>query len=287
MIYDTFLFFNELELLELRLHELTDVVDRFVLVEATHTFTGKPKPLFFQANRAAFQPFLPKIIHVVAEDLPDSDNAFIREDYQRNCVQRGLSGCAPDDLVLLSDVDEIPRAESVRQAVAAHRFDPGRAAAAWHRLLRPRAVIWTVRNWLKKRHPFVTVFEQQYHAFFLNCVKANGQPWFGTRLVHYRDFTTATDLRRWNGRRIRNGGWHFTYMGGVERIQAKLTSFSHQEYDTPAYTDPTRLAEALRAGRNLILPGMPLRFEAINGSYPAYLRQNLPRFQHWLRAPGQ
>lgn len=286
MIYDTFLFFNELELLELRLHELSSVVDRFVLVEATHTFSGKPKPLFFQENRAAFKPFLDRIIHVVAEDLPNASKAFDREDFQRDCVCRGLSGCRPDDLVMLSDVDEIPRAESVRSAVAKQRFATGPGRAVWHGLLRNRAFIWTFRNWLKRHHPCVTVFEQQYHAFFLNCVKDNPRPWFGTRMVHYRDFTTATDLRRWNGRRMPKGGWHFTYMGGVERIQAKLASFSHQEYNTPEYTDTARLAEALQSGKNLILPGMRLRVEALNESYPAYLRENRERFRPWIREPA-
>ena len=70
MIYDCFIFFNELELLELRLNELAGVVDKFVLVEATRTFTNEPKPLFFQENRARFREFDSRIIHVVVADSP-------------------------------------------------------------------------------------------------------------------------------------------------------------------------------------------------------------------------
>ena len=69
-VYDCFTFFNELDLLEVRLNELDGVVDRFVLCESPYTFRGQPKPLVFQENRARFARFLPKIEHVVVDDLP-------------------------------------------------------------------------------------------------------------------------------------------------------------------------------------------------------------------------
>src|SRR5271156_187621 len=113
MIYDCFTFFNELELLELRLNELAGVVVKFVLVEATKTFSNKPKPLHFQENRARFAAFENKIIHVVVEDAPDTSDAWVIERFQRNAIERGLRGCKPDDWVLVSDLDEIPRATVV------------------------------------------------------------------------------------------------------------------------------------------------------------------------------
>lgn len=72
MIYDCFTFFNELELLELRLHELADVVDKFVLVEATKTHSNKSKPLYYWENRSRFGEFHDKIIHIIVDDLPDA-----------------------------------------------------------------------------------------------------------------------------------------------------------------------------------------------------------------------
>ena len=90
MVYDCFTFFNELELLELRLHELAGVVDKFVLVEATRTFTNKPKPLYFQENRARFAAFENKLVHVVVADLPDSSDAWVVERFQRNAIGHGL-----------------------------------------------------------------------------------------------------------------------------------------------------------------------------------------------------
>src|SRR3989344_1716902 len=82
-IYDCFTFFNELDLLDLKLHELADHVDKFVIVESTVTFQGNPKPLYFQENKQRFAPFLDKIIHVVVSDTPTEGSAWDREHYQR------------------------------------------------------------------------------------------------------------------------------------------------------------------------------------------------------------
>jgi|ERR1022692_989649 beta-1,4-mannosyl-glycoprotein beta-1,4-N-acetylglucosaminyltransferase len=113
MIYDCFTFFDELELLELRLHELGDVVDKFVWVEATKTHSNKSKPLHYQENRVLFQAFHDQIIHVVVDDMPDSNDSWVLENFQRKCIARGLVNCRPEDFILVSDLDEIPRATTV------------------------------------------------------------------------------------------------------------------------------------------------------------------------------
>src|SRR5579863_8430750 len=115
MIYDCFTFFNELELLELRLNELAGVVDRFVIVEATKTHSGKPKPLHYRDNQARISRFHSQIIHVIVDDMPVSDDAWTLENFQRNCIVRGLTGCRPDDFILISDLDELPRAGVVKR----------------------------------------------------------------------------------------------------------------------------------------------------------------------------
>src|SRR5689334_18016752 len=103
MIYDTFPFYNELDLLEIRLEELDQVADRFVLVEATRTHTNKPKPLYYAENRDRFARFQNRIIHVVLDDMPDTTDAWVLENFQRCGIRRGLTGCRPDDLILMSD----------------------------------------------------------------------------------------------------------------------------------------------------------------------------------------
>ena len=95
MIYDCFSFFNELDLLEIRLNVLKDVVDKFVLVEAGETHTGKPKPLYFKENEARFAAFRDRIIYVAIERFPEvCTTSWARENWQRNAIAEGLKGSA-------------------------------------------------------------------------------------------------------------------------------------------------------------------------------------------------
>jgi hypothetical protein len=114
-VWDAFTFFNELEVLRLRLHTLRGVVHRFVLAEATKTHSNLFKPLHFDAVKSdpRFLPFLPQIEHVVVDDLPDSKDSWKLEHFQRNALVRGLAGADDDDIVLVSDCDEIPSPHAV------------------------------------------------------------------------------------------------------------------------------------------------------------------------------
>ena len=108
-VVDCFIFADELDMLECRLTELEEVVDWFVLVEAESTFQGDPKPLAYAEHRDRFARWSDRIVHVVAE-LPDA-SAWIREAAQREAIIDGLRALplAPDDTIVLSDVDEIWR----------------------------------------------------------------------------------------------------------------------------------------------------------------------------------
>jgi hypothetical protein len=114
-VYDSFLFNNELSMLECRLTELDAYpqIYRHVLVEAPVDHQGHAKPLHYAENRERFAPWADRIVHVVAEDPPDTDYAWKRERAQREQVARGLAGAAPDDYVIVADVDEIPSAAAV------------------------------------------------------------------------------------------------------------------------------------------------------------------------------
>lgn len=122
MIYDCFSFYNELDLLEIRLNTLDSVVDKFVLVEATKTHNGQEKPLYYQENVKRFAPFHGKIIHIIVDSFPEIESAWTLENYQRNQIIRGLQGARDDDIVLLSDLDEIPNPELVNK----YSLKPGR-----------------------------------------------------------------------------------------------------------------------------------------------------------------
>ena len=115
MVYDSFQFFNELDILYLRMNILKDVVDKFVISESTVTFSGDKKPLFYEENKEMFREFEHKIIHNVVDDTPMDCDAFTRDHHQKCAVARGLAGCMPEDIVIFSDVDEIPNPETLKK----------------------------------------------------------------------------------------------------------------------------------------------------------------------------
>ena len=118
-IYDCFPFWKEVDMLKIRLEELYEVVDHFVIVEANKTFTGHPKQLIFKENAHLFEKYKSKIIHIIVEDFPDvpptDDGYWAREIHQHNASIRGLVNCKPDDIILLSDLDEIPRHSTIQK----------------------------------------------------------------------------------------------------------------------------------------------------------------------------
>lgn len=235
-VYDCFMFFNEIELLKLRLEELDDVVDYFVLVESAETQRGDPKPFYFDDNRHLFERFLNKIIYVRVDERHPEMDLWERENYQRNCIARGLQQCASSDLILISDLDEIPRPELIQKL--AKRI-PWRSA---HLLEKGKNKKFRKHNRNKKGPSKAEkmfylngarAFEMSIYFFQLNRQTHThetwgGGPWVGTVMTtysmvekfgvqHFRDY-------RWKFLRVYNGGWHFTWMGGKEKIKRKICS---------------------------------------------------------------
>jgi beta-1,4-mannosyl-glycoprotein beta-1,4-N-acetylglucosaminyltransferase len=248
MVYDCFPFFNELDLLEIRLAELSSVVDRFVIVESTRTFTGERKPLWFGENRGSFSEFSERIIHVVVEDMPEGNDPWARERHQRNCIARGLQSCSDSDYILISDVDEIPRSRLVRG-----------------------------RNDLAS-------FVMGMNYYFLNFQREEN--WVGTKSLPWgllRQFPSIQFLRDAKTQiNVADGGWHFSYLGGAEKIRQKISAFSHQEFNKSEFTDSDAVARAIREGKDLFgrdLPG----FEIVEMQrLPGYVIRNRNRFRGLL-----
>lgn len=281
MIYDTFVFFNELELLEPRLNELNDVVDKFVLVEATRTFTNKPKPLFYAENKQRYSQFNDKIIHIIVDDLPNSDNPWVLERFQRNCIVRGLTGAAPDDIIMVSDADEIPKAETVRNLPKLLDKDAGFIANIRHSFFKSKIIQKLFRKSLRKINPYVYAFEQYEAVHFLNLFIENFK-WYGTHACLYRDFTFADEIRYSGYKKIPDGGWHFTWMGGVERIRTKLQSFPHSEYNKPEYLDEKNILKALQNRQSLLDSRTKLQVVPLDNRFPDYILKHPERFPGWI-----
>jgi len=265
-IYDCFSFFNELDLLEIRLHTLNRVADYFVLVEATRTFQKKEKPLYFQLNKKRFEPFLDKIIHIVVDTYPGFFRKFRiptpwdYDTWQKNKVSEGLTNCQPDDIILFSDVDEIPNPD----AIPKYAQTPG----------------------------FKT-FEQKHYYYFLDCLEVNPDnpeeyaPWNGTTMVAYRHFKNIDHLRLHRDVKkfpdttvIKNGGWHFAYLGGVDKIIQKIESYAHTEHNKENFKNPDRIKKLISDGKSLYGDRMQCTFVSIDSTYPEYISKNQHLFRH-------
>ena len=254
-IYDCFLFFNELDLLRLRLDEMESSVYRFVICEATRTFKGQPKPLIFQENKTDFVRYQDRIIHLVVDDLPDG-SAWDREYFQRNALRRGLQGIDDNDIVLVSDVDEIvglPALERLRSEDGYFLLDMS-----------------------------MYQFYMNMRAFSEGWDKVFAYSWYLDALVP--DYNHPRNLGRaaWEAfpgpkHLIKNAGWHFTYLGGAERMREKIKAYSHSDQWQSAM-----LIAGEAEKQMLILKdvggGRFLTYQQIDETFPAAIRQNPGRF---------
>ena len=248
-VYDCFPFFNELDILELRLNELDGVVDKFVLVESVETFQGNLKPLYFKENIQRFEKFKDKIIHIVFPKRVGG-NTWKRERIQRNQIMQGLVQCEPDDLILISDVDEIIRASKIPEIM--------------HSIF--------VENNIA-----VTLLQPMYR-FYMN---AFDYTWESARAISYRNLlrTSPNELRQnppFILGVIVDCGWHFTSIGGLQKHRLKTESFSHnernnEEYKSQAYVDAWV---------------QKCTIVKIDDTFPQYLRDNLQYFEQYLYKPG-
>ena len=242
MVVDVFPFFREFDLLELRLATLDSLVDRFVLVEGTRTFSGQPKPLWFAEQRERYAKWLPKIRHIVVEDWPDTPDPWLYESHQRNAGARGLDDLPDDAQLIVSDLDEIPNPAALTRAFAL----PG-------------------VKWLSMRD----------FRMFVNAASAEKPLWFGSpKLLTCGEFRRTADLRRFKyckfapeaGNRgaslvkvrrmkdsalVRDAGWHFSFLGGIEEITRKIQAYSHQERNRPDFLEVGRLKRLLAEGRTV------------------------------------
>lgn len=242
MIYDSFLFFNEFELLELRLHELESVVDRHVLVESSVTHAGKKKPLYFLENTAKFERFLHKIIHVQVLDTPETKVTWDRESFQRNAILRGLVGAKPEDTVIVADLDEIPKAETVRRVVPVSS---------------------------------PVTLKMRSYGVYLN---ARSGDWTYAKVASVRTarLTSPQKLRHDQHPLVEDGGWHFSYSGGPQKIHDKMNAFSHQEKEVQKWNNLDQLTKNAAAGVGVF--GGNMVFEKLDSSFPRYLVDNQARF---------
>jgi len=273
-IYDCFCYFNEDLLLELRLETLWDYVDYFVICESVLTIAGNSKPLYFDIEK--FSKYKTKIRHLILSEYPfPTNDAWRNERCQRNYLGNGLFDAQDHDWIMISDVDEIPRPESIAY------FIPSKCKRA--------------------------DFEQYMYAYFLNNRwELNDCPaiWFGTKITTHQNFksffgSSMEHLRNYKSsgllrgikralfkkvmvQKIQQGGWHFTWMAGVDKIIQKLESFAHQEFNKPEFKDPEKIRKLIKSGKDVLFPERKYKAQVLNIQFPKYLVENNERFREYL-----
>jgi len=274
LVYDCFTFFNELEMLEVRLNTLNDVVDKFVLVEATRTQNNKKKPLYYKKNKAKYKEFAHKIIHITVDKFPKKISQWTIENYQRNAIKKGLRKCNDNDIIIFSDLDEIINPDLIEK----------------------------YKSYLKQG--IITVFK--LNSFFLNL-----NLWYPdlvvdnrAKMLYYKDFkngilnkekevykhcaldlnlkenrkTSFSKIRLYNGKKqrfINNAGWHFSWLGDKKKTLKKFKAVCEGRKEA--------LMEDAIKHRNYLFSKLKPVF--INQYFPEYIRINQERYKHLIAKP--
>jgi len=293
-IYDCFMYFDEDLLLDLRFNTLNKFVKKFVIAEATYTHNGTKKKLNFDINK--FKKFKDKIIYIIVDKQPDNIlkildsetkeqkgeklilNGMARDYFQRENLSRGIEEALNDDLILISDLDEIPDLNKID---------------------------------LSKINNKIIIFEQKMFYYKLNLFYQD-YTWLGTKAVRKKNLITPQWLRNVKGKNypkwrldtlfskkkytnlyfIKNGGWHFTCLRTAEELEKKLLNFAHHyEYEESGLSikDLKKLIEEKRVmyDHNIDQKGYKWSGKSILKNYnidllPEHISSNQKKYTDWL-----
>lgn len=264
MIYDTFSFFNELDLLEIRLNILNKYVDYFVLCESPKTFSGLNKPLYFKENKNRFTKWKKKIINFIVDDYPKdqkiyqlmNSRSYVPKDlvhycrafYQKESIKKALVGLKDDDICYYSDVDEIWKPQKIDNA--------------------------SYKLWMK------------CYTYFLN--NRSSEVWAGTVVTKYKNIKNGclNDLRANPTNFKSDGGWHFTNMGGVGAIRSKIEAYDHQEFnksDIKSSIEKRIKNNEDYLGRKHDYAGKRFKFWIDENDLPQYLKNNREKYLYMFK----
>lgn len=254
MIWDVFPFFNELELLDIRLNVHGPYVDRFVLVESHRTHSNRPKPLYYDENKHLFEKFHNRIVHVIANF--DESNPWICEAIQRDtAAMRGMDGLKDDDTILHSDCDEIVDFRNIGTVNGFYQVN------------------------MKMYHYYLNVLRGGWNLpqiFRGSDLRRLGNSFREVRYHHECDDGERAPT-------FKNAGWHFSYMGGPQRIKTKIESFSDQKFNRSDLTNLEAITQRVQNFTDVLGRGPEEGFwlkkvEINEDNHPKYLVENQAKF---------
>lgn len=294
MIYDCFLFYDEDVLLDIRLNTLCNHVDRFVIVESRYTFAGKKREnLHFDISK--FEKFKDKIIYVVNEAIPrihthefKSNSSIVRpgesdpwenETIARNAIMLGLKHAQDDDIIIISDVDEIIKPECISLFSHAHIcttvhqdfFNYKFNIQVMNDDGSPRKCKLPKMVKLKTLKGFF-----QCQPDLLRNVKRRGTP--------IRDSWIRWNWLKYRTKIVENGGWHFSWVMTDERISEKMSTISHTEHNTPEFNNPDHIRRCVENNLDLWNRPRVMKVLPVTNEYlPSYLVDKKEELADFIR----
>ncbi len=280
MIYDCFPFFNELDILELRLNVLYDAVDYFVITEADKTHTGNNKEYIFEQNKERFNKFLDKIIYIKVDDFPPLENSiassdgnkWLYENYQRDAIMRGLKNCSPNDIIIISDCDEIPNPKAIK------RYKKGICSLTQLRF-------GFSYNSLYITIPFCKTPKICRYNELINPKKNIEEK--NKKYCLHSKCGLPTYLRFVKGKKIKNGGWHFSYIGNVENIKYKMDSIVEQQVNTTDKNTDKLLFQKIQNNEDILERGDIFANLEITNIFPEYFLKNAEKYKENINPHNQ
>ncbi len=269
MIYDCFSYLDEDLLLDLRLNILNDFVDFFVIVEGNKTWQNNSKKLKFDINK--YSKFKNKIKYIKVEDLPEGEDPYKRENYQRNSILRGLSNADNEDIIMISDLDEIPNPKVLTN--------------------------------FKKEMKYAA-FKQKHFYYKFNLQSNNYPYWYGTRICIKKFLKSPQWLRdlkfkkrpfwRIDKLRLNNiideGGWHFCNLKKPDLLLYKYQNLcetndpiNFKEKIDKKFLDINEISKRIELGHDII--GRKDNFSKVelDNSFPNYLLENREKYHEWIQ----
>lgn len=248
VIWDAFIFDNEFDCLDIRLHELEGAVYRHMLVEADGTFQGNPKPYRFKERRGDYADYPLMSAQV---NLTGGYSPWEREAAQRDAIYDAIvsAGGLDSDWVLVSDADEIPSAATLREMASHGEVLP-----------------WGQVGFLQRLY---------FYGVDNLCTS---EEWHGTQAMRMGNLKSRSpqvvrDLRN-NAPTVEPGGWHFCNLGDAEWLRNKIQSFSHTELNRPDITDIEFLADKIRNREVIDPPAGGMTFELNADGLPDYVTKH-------------
>ena len=263
-IYDCFQYFNEDHIVDLRMNILNEYVDYFVISESNKTHQGKDKKINFNINN--FPKFKHKIIFVVAEYnqvinfQKHTGGESPIEQHQRNSLINGLKDAQQDDLIILSDSDEIPDLKRLSE--------------------------------IKKGKKFIA-FSQKMFMYKLNLQNIDESNWIGSKITKKKYLKTMQSLRdlkfkdypfwRFDKKNLQTikGGWHFSFLQTPDQILEKIKSFSHGEFNSEDI-DKKKIEAKILDNEDIFNRGKVLKKVNLDETFPPFILENKNKFSKWI-----